>query len=98
MMAYSIFPPVDLADEHGILAVGGYLEPGILIEAYSKGIFPWPIPEYNAVPWFSPRKEQYCFLIHSFYIQELLGVSETLSFHMHAIPRFMRLSRNVVAQ
>jgi leucyl/phenylalanyl-tRNA--protein transferase len=68
-MAYSIFPPVDLADEHGILAVGGTLEPGILIEAYSKGIFPWPIPEYNAIPWFCPPERAILFfnsfILHS---------------------------------
>lgn len=35
------FPPVDDADEDGILAVGGDLSQRRLIEAYRRGIFPW---------------------------------------------------------
>jgi leucyl/phenylalanyl-tRNA---protein transferase len=35
------FPPVSQTDEDGILAVGGDLQPGRLIEAYRRGIFPW---------------------------------------------------------
>jgi leucyl/phenylalanyl-tRNA--protein transferase len=35
------FPPVDDADEDGILAVGGDLSPERLVEAYRRGIFPW---------------------------------------------------------
>lgn len=47
------FPPVDLADEHGLLAVGGDLSVARLTEAYRRGIFPW----YDAsqpVLWWSP--------------------------------------------
>jgi leucyl/phenylalanyl-tRNA---protein transferase len=35
------FPPVELADEDGLLAVGGDLSPERLLLAYSNGIFPW---------------------------------------------------------
>lgn len=35
------FPPVDEADEDGILAVGGDLSQKRLVEAYRRGIFPW---------------------------------------------------------
>jgi leucyl/phenylalanyl-tRNA--protein transferase len=35
------FPPVDDADEDGILAVGGDLSPKRLVAAYRRGIFPW---------------------------------------------------------
>lgn len=35
------FPPVEDADEDGILAVGGDLSPQRLVEAYRRGIFPW---------------------------------------------------------
>lgn len=35
------FPPVDLAMEDGLLAVGGDLHPLRLLEAYRRGIFPW---------------------------------------------------------
>ncbi len=35
------FPPVDEADEDGILAVGGDLSVERLVNAYARGIFPW---------------------------------------------------------
>ena len=35
------FPDPALAEEDGLLAVGGDLSPGRLITAYSQGIFPW---------------------------------------------------------
>ena len=37
------FPPPESADEHGLLGVGGELSPPWLVDAYSHGIFPWPI-------------------------------------------------------
>lgn len=47
------FPHPDTADEDGLLAVGGDLEPGRLIAAYSQGIFPWFI-DRGYVFWYSP--------------------------------------------
>lgn len=41
--------------EQGLVAVGGELEPEVLIEAYSKGIFPWPQEGYPML-WFCPDK------------------------------------------
>ena len=49
------FPPVDQADENGLLAYGGDLSPERLISAYESGIFPW----YEAsqpILWWSPPK------------------------------------------
>lgn len=48
-----LFPPPDMADEGGLLAVGGDLRPERLLLAYSLGIFPW----YNEglpILWHSP--------------------------------------------
>jgi leucyl/phenylalanyl-tRNA--protein transferase len=48
-----IFPPPELAEENGLLAVGGDLSAKRLLLAYSKGIFPW----YSAgepILWWSP--------------------------------------------
>jgi leucyl/phenylalanyl-tRNA--protein transferase len=47
------FPRPDLADESGLLAVGGDLRPERLLLAYASGIFPWP---HAGLPllWFSP--------------------------------------------
>ncbi len=47
------FPPADLAGKDGLLAVGGDLSPERLIEAYSKGIFPW-YSEDSPILWWSP--------------------------------------------
>lgn len=47
------FPPSRLAEEGGLLAIGGDLAPQRLLRAYSQGIFPW----YNAgepILWWSP--------------------------------------------
>jgi len=48
------FPPVEQADEDGLLAVGGRLDPEWLIDAYSHGIFPWPIDKTSPILWWSP--------------------------------------------
>lgn len=46
-------PPVDFANEDGLLAVGRDLSPGRLKEAYYKGVFPW-YNEGQPVLWWSP--------------------------------------------
>ncbi len=48
-----IFPPARLAEDSGVLAVGGDLSPRRLIEAYRNGIFPW-YSEGDPVIWWSP--------------------------------------------
>ena len=47
------FPDVNSADENGLLAVGGNLSFGTLMNAYTKGIFPWYNPG-EVIQWFSP--------------------------------------------
>ncbi len=48
-----LFPPVELAIEGGILAVGGDLSPERLLLAYREGIFPW-YSEGEPIIWWSP--------------------------------------------
>ncbi len=48
-----VFPPPDLADESGLLAVGGDLSAERLKLAYSMGIFPW-FDEGLPIMWHSP--------------------------------------------
>jgi leucyl/phenylalanyl-tRNA--protein transferase len=48
-----MFPPVEYADESGLLCFGGDLTVPVLLEAYSKGIFPWPHEGYPLL-WFAP--------------------------------------------
>ncbi len=49
------FPSVELADEDGLLAIGGDLEIDTLITAYQHGIFPWPVSVDLPLAWFSPN-------------------------------------------
>lgn len=53
-MVIEAFPPVELADEYGLLAIGGDLDVESLLLAYSNSIFPWPIQDFDEIPWFSP--------------------------------------------
>ena len=54
------FPPLETADEYGLLAVGGDLEVSSLLLAYRSGIFPWPI-DNSILAWFSPHERAVLF-------------------------------------
>jgi len=47
------FPPVSWTSPEGVIAVGGIPDAETLLEAYSRGIFPWP---HEGLPllWFCP--------------------------------------------
>ena len=60
-MTILAFPPVDEADEHGLLAIGGDLEIDSLLLAYRSGIFPWPLDE-ETLAWFAPERRTVLFL------------------------------------
>ncbi len=48
-----VFPPVHLANENGLLAIGGDLSFERLLLAYKSGIFPW-YNEGEPILWYSP--------------------------------------------
>ncbi len=49
------FPPAELSDDDGVLALGGRLTPEWLLDAYRHGIFPWPQAEIDdPMLWWSP--------------------------------------------
>ena len=55
-----MFPPVSMADEDGLVGIGGDLSVDRLLLAYRSGIFPW----YNAdepILWYSPNPR---FVLH----------------------------------
>lgn len=60
-MVITRFPPVESADRHGLLAVGGDVEVPSLLLAYKSGIFPWPVEE-DVLTWFAPPKRAILFL------------------------------------
>ena len=47
-----VFPKKIVPNENGLIALGGELNIPTLIEAYSKGIFPWS--GEDPIPWYSP--------------------------------------------
>jgi len=49
----NIFPRPELADEDGLLGIGGDLSPERLINAYANGIFPW-YSDDQPILWWSP--------------------------------------------
>lgn len=51
--SYEQFPPVEQANEDGLLAIGGELSVKRLLDAYHNGIFPW-YDESQPVIWWSP--------------------------------------------
>lgn len=52
MRAPKYFPPCEFADEDGLLAVGGKLSTVWLLDAYTHGIFPWPM--FGMLTWWAP--------------------------------------------
>lgn len=55
-LKYPTFPALELADEDGLLMLGGELSPVWILEAYRQGIFPWPLAldGVDLLAWFSP--------------------------------------------
>ncbi len=60
-MAISKFPPIEDADDDGLLALGGDLEVESLLLAYRSGIFPWPLHP-KLLAWFAPPRRTLLFL------------------------------------
>ncbi len=50
------FPDIShaLTEPDGLLAIGGVLNPALLLDAYRKGIFPWYSPG-DPILWWSPN-------------------------------------------
>lgn len=53
-MPLQYFPPIEEADEDGLLAVSDGYMLELLLEAYRHGIFPWPYEENAPIGWFCP--------------------------------------------
>lgn len=64
------FPKPELANEDGLLAVGGDLSPARLILAYQNGIFPW-FSDDSPILWYAPHKRFVLF-------PEKLKISKTM--------------------
>jgi len=53
-MARPFFPNPEWADDFGLVAIGGDLQPARLVQAYRSGIFPW-FDEGDPILWWSPN-------------------------------------------
>ncbi|CAN5130211.1 leucyl/phenylalanyl-tRNA--protein transferase [soil metagenome] len=51
--SYENFPPIEMANSDGLLAIGGDLSVRRMLDAYCNGIFPW-YEESQPVLWYSP--------------------------------------------
>lgn len=50
-----LFPPSEMAEKDGLIAIGGDLSPKRLINAYKNGIFPW-YDEGSPILWWCPQE------------------------------------------
>jgi leucyl/phenylalanyl-tRNA--protein transferase len=48
------FPPLRRTSRDGLVAVGADLEPGTILAAYRRGLFPMPLDDLEDPAWFSP--------------------------------------------
>jgi leucyl/phenylalanyl-tRNA--protein transferase len=61
-MPIAQFPPVEEADDSGLLGIGGDVSVPSLLLAYQSGIFPWPIIDDDVLAWFAPPERSLLFL------------------------------------
>ncbi len=92
------FPPVELADENGLLAISDHITLNRLLEAYRQGIFPW-YNEGEPVLWWYPNPRCVLFpenLIISKSMQRLLR-KNTFEFKLNtAFPEVIKNCREVL--
>ena len=67
------FPPPELAEPNGLLAIGGDLSVPRILEAYRRGIFPW-YNEGDPILWWSPAP-RLVLLPHEFHLPRRLARS-----------------------
>jgi leucyl/phenylalanyl-tRNA--protein transferase len=72
LSAPRFFPPPTATTLDGLLCVGGRLTPDWLLDAYSHGIFPWPMWENEPIVWWSPDPRA-IFELNRFHISRRLA-------------------------
>jgi leucyl/phenylalanyl-tRNA--protein transferase len=81
------FPPPELAEDEGVLAVGGDLRPERLVLAYSQGIFPWPMRDFPLL-WFSPDPRFVLFVEEAHFSRSLKKTLRSGRYTVRADTRF----------
>ena len=72
LLAPRFFPPPTATTQEGLLCVGGRLTTNWLLDAYSHGIFPWPMWENEPIVWWSPDPRA-IFELNAFHISRRLA-------------------------
>jgi len=80
-----IFPPLSNADEDGLLAWSKNLDCRMLLTAYCRGIFPWPVSE-REILWFTPPRRAVLVLSE-------LHISSSLRREMDRYPFRLEINR-----
>lgn len=75
------FPPVEMSEENGLLAVGGDLSPERLVLAYRQGIFPW-YAEGEPILWWSPDPR---FVLYPEKLKVARSMRQTLKKNLFAV-------------
>jgi len=91
------FPPVEECDEDGFLAMGGDLSPETLLDAYSHGIFPWPIYETGPMLWWSPDPRGILKLDQAHFSRRLLRTCRSNKFSVSFDADFSQVIRQCAA-
>lgn len=76
-----------------IVALGGDLHWRTLVDAYSKGIFPWPTDELPAIPWFCPSRRAMLFFDEIHMPRSLRRIERKLSLEYTIDRAFERVIR-----
>ena len=87
------FPDVNTADENGLVAIGGNLSNGTLLNAYRKGIFPWYSPG-DIIQWYSPDPRFVLFPDHLKISHSMRNVLNKHLFQFSVDKAFTQVIRN----
>jgi leucyl/phenylalanyl-tRNA---protein transferase len=90
------FPPVEQADEHGLLAIGGDLEISSLVLAYRNGIFLWPFHP-AVLAWFAPPERAVLFFDRLHFSKSLLRERKRTKWHLAIDADFRSVISNCAA-
>ena len=91
------FPAPEIADENGLLGVGGNLNPDTLLHAYSNGIFPW-FGEGEPILWWSPDPRLMLFCEDLRVSKSMRKILKDQKFRISFDTAFEQVIRNCSAQ
>ena len=86
------FPDPQLAEEDGLLAIGGDLSPIRLLTAYSLGIFPW-FNEGDPILWWSLNPRLLCFPDEVVFSKSLLQTVRRKEYQIKVDTAFQEIGR-----